>query len=97
MHRPRVGEDPGSAQDGHRTSVLRRKPLAEGVRTDTAVQIAHYDVNDATGQYADQLDEFDTFVNIEQGCTALMRYMWSAHDSLAFFIGGDNVIAVCSA
>jgi GTP cyclohydrolase IIa len=24
-----------------------------------------------------------------------MKYMREAHDSLAFFVGGDNVIAVC--
>lgn len=89
-------QDAGSAQDGNRTSVLRGEPLAEGERTDTDVQIAHFDVNDATEQYTDQLNEFDTFINIEQGYAALMQHMRNAHDSLAFFVGGDNVIAVCS-
>jgi len=90
-------QDAGSAQDGDRTSVLRGEPLAEEARTDTDVQIAHFDVNDATGRYTDQLNEFDTFINIEQGYAALMQYMRKSHDSLAFFVGGDNVIAVCSA
>jgi GTP cyclohydrolase IIa len=26
-----------------------------------------------------------------------MRYMRRAHDSLSFFVGGDNIIAVCDA
>jgi len=26
-----------------------------------------------------------------------MRYMRKAHDSLSFFVGGDNIIAVCDA
>ncbi len=90
-------QDVGSAQDGDRTSVLCGEPLAEAERTDTDVQIAHFDVNDATERYTDQLNEFDTFINIEQGYAALMQYMRNAHDSLAFFVGGDNVIAVCSA
>jgi GTP cyclohydrolase IIa len=25
-----------------------------------------------------------------------MRYMRKAHDSLSFFVGGDNIIAVCA-
>lgn len=87
----------GSAQDGDRRSVLRGTPLADDEQTDTDVQIAHFDVEDATGKYTDQLNEFDTFINIEQGYAELMRYMRRAHDSLAFFVGGDNVIVVCSA
>ena len=87
----------GSAQDGDRTSIFRGDILAENERTDSDVQIAHFDVNDATGKYTDQLNEFDTFINIEQGYASLMRYMREAHDSLSFFVGGDNVIAVCPA
>jgi GTP cyclohydrolase IIa len=87
----------GSAQDSERHSILSGDPLAETDRTDDDVQIAHFDVNDATGKYTDQLNEFDTFINIEQGYAELMRYMRRTHDSLAFFVGGDNVIAVCSA
>ena len=89
-------QDAGSAQDSERREILRGEPLADHERTDTDIQIAHFDVNDATGKYTDQLNEFDTFINIEQGYAELMRYMRQAHDSLAFFVGGDNVIAVCS-
>jgi GTP cyclohydrolase IIa len=87
----------GSAQDDGRREVLETDILASADRTDTDVQLAHFDVDDATGKYTDQLNEFDTFINIEQGYAALMKYMRYAHDSLSFFVGGDNVIAVCSA
>lgn len=86
----------GSAQDRNRRSILRGEPLAESDREEGDVQIAHFDVNDATGKYTDQLNEFDTFIHIEQGYAELMRYMRRAHDSLSFFVGGDNVISVCS-
>ncbi|WP_178917441.1 GTP cyclohydrolase III [Natronomonas gomsonensis] len=90
-------QDAGSAQDRGRTEVLRGDTLADDERTDDDVQIAHFDVNDATEKYTDQLNEFDSFINIEQGYAELMRYMRKAHDSLSFFVGGDNIIAVCDA
>jgi len=88
-------QDAGSAQDRDRTEILRGTPLPDADRTDDDVQIAHFDVNDATGKYTDRLNEFDTFMWIEQGYAELMRYLRMAHDALAFFVGGDNVIAVC--
>jgi GTP cyclohydrolase IIa len=86
----------GSAQDADRSGLLLGETLPEAERTASDVQLAHFDVNDATGKYTDQLNEFDTFINIEQGYAELMRYMREAHESLSFFVGGDNVIAVCS-
>jgi len=88
-------QDAGSAQDKCREAVLRGRTLDE--HADGDVQIAHFDVNDATGKYTDRLNEFDTFIRIEQGYAELMRYLRMAHDALAFFVGGDNVIAVCPA
>jgi GTP cyclohydrolase IIa len=88
-------QDAGSAQDGGRTEVLRGEPLNEAGRTDNDVQIAHFDVNDATGKYTDQLNEFDSFISIEQGYAELMQYMRTEEHSLSFFVGGDNIIAVC--
>ena len=82
----------GSAQDEHRREILKGRVVDEEFRTDEDVQIAHFDVNDATEKYTDQLNEFDTFIQIEQGYAELMRHMRRAHDSLAFFVGGDNVI-----
>jgi GTP cyclohydrolase IIa len=88
-------QDAGSAQDKGRREILRGRTIDEEFRADDDVQIAHFDVNDATGKYTDQLNEFDTFIHIEQGYAELMQYMREAHDSLSFFVGGDNVIAVC--
>ena len=85
----------GSAQDKGRREVLRGRAIDPGHGTDGDVQIAHFDVNDATGKYTDRIDAFDTFIRIEQAYAALMRYMHREHDSLSFFVGGDNVIAVC--
>ncbi|MFQ3319550.1 MAG: GTP cyclohydrolase IIa [Natronomonas sp.] len=90
-------QDAGSAQDRERTEILRGTPRSTDDRTGEDVQIAHFDVNDATGKYTDRLNEFDAFINIEQGYAELMRYMRRAHDSLSFFVGGDNIIAVCDA
>lgn len=89
-------QEAGSAQDEHRREVLEGRVVDEEFRTDEDVQLAHFDVNDATEKYTDQLNEFDTFIRIEEGYAELMRYMRNAHDSVAFFVGGDNIIAVCS-
>jgi GTP cyclohydrolase IIa len=85
----------GSAQASDREEILRGEVIRAERRTAEDVQIAHFDVNDATGKYTDQLNEFDTFIRIEQGYAELMRYMRRAHNSLSFFVGGDNIIAVC--
>ncbi|MFB6232995.1 MAG: GTP cyclohydrolase III [Haloarculaceae archaeon] len=86
----------GSAQDDTRRELMLGEVLPEAERAESDVELAHFDVNDATGKYTDQLNEFDTFIQIEQGYAELMRYMREAHESLSFFVGGDNVIAVCS-
>ncbi|MES3160957.1 MAG: GTP cyclohydrolase IIa [Halorubrum sp.] len=83
----------GSAQDATRTEVLGGEYLTETGPSD--VQIAHFDVVNATGKYTDRLNEFDTFINIEQAYASLMRYLREQHGALSFFVGGDNIIAVC--
>jgi len=88
-------QDAGSAQDEGRTEILRGDFLAEDQRGDGDVQIAHFDVVNATGKYTDRLNAFDSFIEIEQGYAELMQYMRRANDALSFFVGGDNVIAVC--
>jgi GTP cyclohydrolase IIa len=87
----------GSAQDAGRTEILRGETLPESARTDDDIQMAHFDVADVTGKYTDRLDAFETFIKIEQGYAELMRYMWREHDSLSFFVGGDNIITLCPA
>ncbi|MFD1645340.1 GTP cyclohydrolase III [Haloarchaeobius litoreus] len=88
-------QDAGSAQDKSRREILDGRVIEDEFRTDHDVQIAHFDVVDATGKYTDELDAFGAFIEIEQAYASLMRYMYEAHDSLSFFVGGDNIIAVC--
>ena len=83
----------GSAQDKSRTEVLAGEPLDSDA--DATTHMAHFDVNDATGKYTDQLNEFDSFIHIERSYASLMEYMREAHGALSFFVGGDNIIAVC--
>jgi GTP cyclohydrolase IIa len=83
----------GSAQDEARTEVLAGEYLAETTRSD--LQVAHFDVVNATGKYTDRLNEFDTFINIERAYASLMRYLRERHGALSFFVGGDNIISVC--
>ena len=90
-------QDAGSAQDKNRREILDGRVVGEGFRTDDDVQIAHFDVINATGQYTDELNAYDSFIEIEQGYAELMRYMRQSHDSLSFFVGGDNIIAACPA
>ncbi|WP_290818856.1 GTP cyclohydrolase III [Halovivax sp.] len=92
-----VVQDAGSAQDEGRREILEGRTIDPVHRTDDDVQIAHFDVVDATGEYTDRLNAFDSFIEIEQGYAALMRYMRRDHDSLSFFVGGDNIIATCPA
>ncbi|SEK63350.1 GTP cyclohydrolase III [Haloferax larsenii] len=84
----------GSAQDHERREVLSGETLPMEDRADSDVQIAHFDVNDATGKYTDRLNEFDTFIQIEQGYASLMRHLREEHGALSFFVGGDNIISV---
>ncbi|THE66274.1 GTP cyclohydrolase IIa [Salinadaptatus halalkaliphilus] len=88
-------QNAGSAQDENRRECLTGVTVDDADRTAEDVQIAHFDVINATGTYTDELNAFDTFIEIEQGYAELMRHMRYAHDSLSFFVGGDNVIVVC--
>jgi len=88
-------QDAGSAQDKNRREILDGRVIDDDHRTDDDVQIAHFDVINATGQYTDELNAYDSFIEIEQGYAALMSHMRHSHDSLSFFVGGDNIIVVC--
>ncbi len=90
-------QDAGSAQDRSRREILRLDEHAPVPTADGEVHIAHFDVNDATGQYTDEINAFDTFIEIEQGYATLMRHMRRECEALSFFVGGDNIIAVCPA
>ncbi len=86
----------GSAQEAARREILRGRTIDPEFATDEDVQIAHFDVVDATGEYTDQVDAFSAFIDIERGYAELTRHLHAEYDSLSFFVGGDNFIAVCS-
>jgi GTP cyclohydrolase IIa len=88
-------QEHGSAQDKSRREVLAGRTIEAAHRTEDDVHIAHFDVDDATGKYTDQMDAFESFTHIEQGYASLMRHLYAEYDALAFFVGGDNVIATC--
>jgi len=90
-------QDAGSAQDKHRREICKGRTIDAEFRSDEDVQIAHFDVDDATGKYTDRLNEFDAFIRIERSYAELMGHMREANDALSFFVGGDNVIAICPA
>jgi GTP cyclohydrolase IIa len=83
----------GSAQDSSRREILSGATLDDQGRTD--LEFAHFDVVDATGKYTDRLSEFDTFLEVVDAYTTLARYLYDEYGGVAFFVGGDNVIAVC--
>lgn len=90
-------QEAGSAQDESRAEVLSGTPLPGDEQTSRDVHIAHFDVIDATGKYTDQLNAFDSYMHIERTYSTLMSYLRNTHESLSFFVGGDNIIAVCPA
>ena len=92
-----VGGDGPSTDNGSSTNANEPTTDTSDEQRTAAndVQIAHFDVDDATEKYTDRLNEFDAFVEIETGYATLMRYMREEHGALSFFVGGDNVIAVC--
>ncbi|WP_225335542.1 GTP cyclohydrolase IIa [Halomicrobium urmianum] len=83
----------GSAQDADRTEVLRGDPVDAGGE----FHVAHYDVVDATGRYTDSRDAFGTYLTVSRVYAAVAEKLYREDDALAFFVGGDNVIAVCPA
>jgi GTP cyclohydrolase IIa len=88
-------QDAGSAQDESRREILRGRAIEPEYRTDGDLQMAHFDINEVTERYTDQVNAFDAFIHIEQGYAALMKHLREAYGALAFFVGGDNIIAVC--
>jgi len=87
----------GSAQDGGRREILRGQPIADADRREGDVEIAHFDIVDATATFTDELNAYDAFIEVERTYAELMRLLRHSHEALSFFVGGDNVIAVTPA
>ncbi|GAB3684947.1 GTP cyclohydrolase IIa [Salinarchaeum chitinilyticum] len=95
-------QEQGSAQDAARTEVLVGDPLqttdgpssSDDVSPGT-VRVAHFDVVDVTGQLTDQVDAYGAHLEVQAATQSLSSYLYDRHGALAFFVGGDNVIAIC--
>ncbi len=81
----------GSAQGGTRTERLAGSTL----ETSATLSIAHFDIVDATGRLTDQADAYAVHMAVQEWATTLSRTLYQDHDALGFFVGGDNLIAVC--
>jgi GTP cyclohydrolase IIa len=82
----------GSAQDGDRREVLgfASDPPTPGPED---VAIAHFDVDDVTGEYTDRLNAYDSLLVVDRAAVSLMGHLREAHGGLVFFVGGDNFVA----
>lgn len=87
-------QEAGSAQDEERREVLCGDPGPAQERSEQDVEIAHFDVVDATRTLTDDLDSFDTHLRITTCYLELADYLYHDHDTLTFFMGGDNMVAV---
>jgi len=85
----------GSAQAADRREVLGHR-VAEGYDgTPGAVTVAHFDVVDATGTYTDRVAPTEAALRIRRATTTLAEWLYTEHDAVTQFVGGDNAIAVC--
>ncbi|UPM43838.1 GTP cyclohydrolase IIa [Halocatena salina] len=82
----------GSAQDDTRTATCR----GETADADAGeVTVGHFDIENATDRLTDRLDAFEVYTTVQQWYGTLARHLYQEHESLAFFVGGDNVVAIC--
>lgn len=83
----------GSAQDPNRTEILAVDSTVGSGESD--VTIAHFDIVDVTGTYTDTQSAAQTTLAVRRATLELAEYMQAEHGSIARFVGGDNIIAVC--
>ncbi len=83
----------GSAQDPDRTEILSASDVVVDGTDDLTV--AHFDVVDVTGSYTDRRNAATTTIAIQRATVELAAYLHDELDSIARFVGGDNIIAVC--
>jgi len=83
----------GSAQDGNRREAL---VIGDDEPADTGmVTVGHFDVVDVTGSLTDRENAIDVSLAIRRATLELATYLRTEYDSLAHFVGGDNIIAIC--
>jgi GTP cyclohydrolase IIa len=87
-------QDGGSAQDPNRREILTHDWANDDLATE-GVTIAHFDMIDVTRTFTDRRNAIDTDLAVRRATLELATYLRDEHDSIAQFVGGDNVIAVC--
>jgi len=85
----------GSAQAEDRREVFGVGEREVPTEARGAVTVAHFDVVDATGSLTDRVNAADATLAVRRATLELATHLREAHDSVAHFVGGDNVIAVC--
>ncbi len=85
----------GSAQDRDRKEALAGDTLDAETRTPEDVTVAHFDIDDFTSRYTDEVDAFDAHMSVITAYATLMRYLYRECDALSFFVGGDNIVSIC--
>ena len=81
-------QEEGSAQDAGRT-----ERLVSDIGDGTALQVAHFDIEDATERYVDEIDAYGCQLLVERAGLALMEKMWE-RGATTFFVGGDNYVSI---
>jgi len=81
-------QEEGSAQDAD-----RKRRLVSDLNGGGRVQVAHFDIEDATERYTDEMDAYGCQLLVESAGLALMEEMWG-RGAATFFVGGDNYVAV---
>lgn len=84
----------GSAQDLSRNETVQHVQKGPDTLQPKAT-IAHFDIVDVTSKYTDQQSEIATQSAVWESVSVLKRVLYEEYDSAAYFVGGDNVIAIC--
>lgn len=82
----------GSAQDPDRQEVLTAERTTNALGS---VSIAHFDIVGVTESLTDEQDAVGASIVIQESMLTLKQHLFSEYDSVAQFVGGDNMIAVC--
>ena len=82
----------GSAQDPDRLEVLSAGPTTD---SPGPVTVGHFDIVGVTESFTDTEHAAAAGLEIQRSMVALKRRLLAEYDSIAQFVGGDNMIAVC--
>lgn len=83
----------GSAQDPDRQEALRADDALDP--EEAYVTVGHFDIVDVTGSITDEESVVDAHATVQQSVMDLKKHLLAEHESVAHFVGGDNVIAIC--